>query len=198
MNQVPRRRPVGTRTAAPAPRPGRERGQSVVEFALVVPLLILMVVAIADFGRIYASAVAVEAAEREAADYGAFKSSYWLVDGLGTDNPPITVAEMERRACTAAAGSHLEGYAEPAGTIAHATCTNPSFTCTLVQPDGTTEVDCGSYTGAACSTSTTDPPCLVHVRLTYAFRTFLDLPPLPGSVTLERDSRYAISDLPTP
>lgn len=171
------------------------RGQSLVEFALIFPLMLILVVGIADFGRIYVAAVAVEAAAREAADYGAFNSSYWLVDGgTGTDNPPITKAEMERRACTAAAGSHLEGYAEPAGTVGHSTCTNPAMTCTLVNPDGT-EVACETYPGGVCHVSTTDPPCLVHVELSYEFRTILQLPLVPGSITLTRHSRFAVSDL---
>ena len=169
-----------------------------VEFALVVPLLLLLVIAIADFGRLYVSAVAVESAAREAADYGAFKASYWLVDaGVGTNNPPITTAAMVRRACTAAAGSHLEGYAEPAGTVDHASCTNPTVTCTIGQLGGA-EVPCETYPGGVCSVASTDPPCIVHVKVRYDFRMILSFAPLPPTVTIERNSRFAVADLVAP
>jgi len=60
----------------------RHSGQSVVEFALVVPVLLLILLAIADFGRMYTSAVAVESAGREAADFGAFDATYWNTTNL--------------------------------------------------------------------------------------------------------------------
>lgn len=157
-------------------------GQSVVEFALIAPLLLFFVVAIADLGRLYVSAVAVEAAAREAADYGSFKAEYWA-----PVNKPTTVAEMERRACSAAAGSHLEGYAEPAGTVDHATCTNPTFSYTL-EPDPS----------LPCFDVTLEPPCTVHVRLEYDFKMIGAFPPLPETVHLARDSRFAVSDLVIP
>ena len=46
-------------------------GQSFVEFALVVPILIVLFVAIADFGRIYVAGVVLEAATRNAAEAAA-------------------------------------------------------------------------------------------------------------------------------
>jgi Flp pilus assembly protein TadG len=155
-----------------------------VEFAIVAPVMILMVVAIADLGRVYTSAVAVEAAAREAADYGSFQASNWST--TPTDNRSTTLAGMERRACTAAWGSHLEDYAEPAGTVSHSTCTNPSFSYSL-DPDD-----------PSCSVATTEPPCVVHVRMTYQFNLFLGIPPFPSSITLVRDSRFQMQDLQAP
>ena len=75
----------------------RPRGQSVVEFALVVPLLLLVLIAIADFGRFYTSAVAVESAAREDADFGAFDASNWTPANAST-----TTGLMQQRACVAA------------------------------------------------------------------------------------------------
>ncbi len=46
----------------------RTHGQSTVEFALVAPILLLLLVAIADFGRVFAAGVVVEAAARDAAE----------------------------------------------------------------------------------------------------------------------------------
>jgi Flp pilus assembly protein TadG len=45
---------------------GRESGQSLVEFALVVPLLLLLVVGIAEFGRAWMTRNAMTGAAREA------------------------------------------------------------------------------------------------------------------------------------
>jgi len=180
-------------------RPRRvPRGQSLAEFALVAPVLLLIVVAIADFGRLYNSMVAIEAAAREAADYGSFKSSYWDV-GLG--NPPVTAAGMERRACTAAWGSHLEGYSEPITAVNHDTCSNPTFSCQIEPSDGSPPEDCDVYSGTLCSDPTTDPPCVVHVSLTYTFNPFFNIRVFgwsPLSVTFTRESLFRISDLPTP
>jgi Flp pilus assembly protein TadG len=172
------------------PRRHRPRGQSVVEFALVVPLLLLVLIAIADFGRFYTSAVAVESAAREAADFGAFDASNWT-----STNAATTAALMEQRACVAAAGSHLEGYAS--SDPANNTCTNPAFACTLEA--GVQSSDCATSNGLVgttdCSLPATDPPCTVHVALTYQFRTILALPPMPATVQVVRNSRFWVSNL---
>jgi Flp pilus assembly protein TadG len=169
----------------------RRAGQSVVEFALITPVMLLLLLAIADFGRLYTSAVAVESAGREAADFGSFDATYWNGTNLVT-----TVNEMERRACVAAAGSHLEGY-QTTDPVNNATCTNPTFSCTLERNGAST--DClsssGFTNGVDCSDPATDPPCTVHVQMTYQFATFLPIPPLPSSIAVVRNSYFRISNL---
>jgi hypothetical protein len=171
----------------------RTSGQSIVEFALVFPVMLFLLVGIADFGRMYTSAVSIESATREAADFGAFQTNRWDPANVGT-----TVAEMQRRACVAAAGSHLQDYVTADAT--NDTCTNPSFQCWL-ESSGVS-VDCGSsggmISGTDCSLSTTEPPCTVHVRLDYDFRTILQLPLMPINIHLVRESRFRISDLAPP
>jgi len=165
-----------------------------VEFALVAPLLLFMVIAIADFGRLYTSAVAIEAAAREAADYGAFMRNQWA-----PVNVDVTIAEMERRSCVAAAGSHLQDYVSTDPD--NDTCTNPTFACSLEH--GGSSTPCtgsgGMVGGFDCSAQILDPavdnPCTVHVRLDYDFHTILGIPPLPTSIAIGRDSRFRISDL---
>lgn len=158
-----------------------EAGQSVVEFTVILPLFLLLVIAIADFGRVYTSMVAVESAAREAADYGSFRASNWTPANRST-----VVDEMRKRACTAAAGSHLEGYSEPVGTIGNATCTNPVFSYSL-DPDD-----------PSCSDIATEPPCVVHVRMDYDFSMILAFPPLPGTIHITRESRFQMQDLTPP
>lgn len=53
-------------------RPVRfQRGQSLVEFTLVIPILLILLVAIADFGRVFATGITLDAAIRNAAEIGA-------------------------------------------------------------------------------------------------------------------------------
>jgi len=185
--------PVAT-IVRPFRRRSARRGQSVVEFAMVVPLLMIMVLAIADFGRLYASAVAIESAAREAADHGSFDASYWL-----PANVADTVASMELRACTAAMGSHLAGYQ---GASDGSTCTNPSFQCSLEW--GGSSVACADYVGSVAGMDCTNvvdktlDTCTVHVRLDYEFRTILAFGPLGVAFDIGRDSRYRVADLTAP
>jgi hypothetical protein len=44
------------------------RGQTLVEFALVLPMLLVMLLGIADFGRVFAAGITVEAISRDAAE----------------------------------------------------------------------------------------------------------------------------------
>lgn len=185
MLNAPKQRHLAS---TPQRRTGRS-GQSLVEFSLVVPLMLLMVVAIADFGRLYVSAVAVESAAREAADFGAFESSGWA-----PSNVAFTTDEMLKRACVAAAGSHLEGYV---GASDGTSCTNPAFSCTLEW--GGSSVDCAASGGTVgttdCSVQATEPPCIVHVKLDYQFKMILSFPPLPETIQIGRESRFRMQDL---
>ena len=57
-------------------RAGRgERGQSLVEFVLVLPLLLAIMMAIIDFGRLYQANVSLTNAVRDGARAGAFTGS---------------------------------------------------------------------------------------------------------------------------
>jgi Flp pilus assembly protein TadG len=165
----------------------------VVEFALIFPVLLFLLVGVADFGRLYTSAVAIESAVREAADYGAFQTNRWDPANVST-----TVEEMQRRACVAAAGSHLQDYAT--SDPSNSTCSNPSFQCWLEHSG--VDVDCGTsggmIAGTDCAASATEPPCTVHVRLDFNFRTILQVPIVPGTIQLVRESRFRISDLAPP
>ena len=46
----------------------RSSGQSLTEFALVAPVLVMLVVLVADFGRVFAASLSIEAAARDAAE----------------------------------------------------------------------------------------------------------------------------------
>jgi Flp pilus assembly protein TadG len=78
MDRRPERR--SSRTAAlgrprAANRQWRERGAAAVEFALVMPLLLILVLGIAEFGRAYNIQTTLSAAAREGARVMALQSS---------------------------------------------------------------------------------------------------------------------------
>jgi Flp pilus assembly protein TadG len=51
---------------------GRQRGQSMVELALVLPILMLVLLGIVDLGRVFNAYIAITNASREGALYGSF------------------------------------------------------------------------------------------------------------------------------
>jgi hypothetical protein len=162
------------------------RGQSMVEFALILPLFLFLALAIVDFARVFSAAITLESAAREAADYGTLYRWHW-----NSANRPVTEAEMERRACTAS--STLDDYDEPAGTVNHATCSNPAFSYQLIQPPGVS--DCSAVPREAA-------PCWVEVTLEHDFEVIVPLSleffdtrlGLPAEVSLARTSLFAVSD----
>lgn len=163
-----------------------QRGQALVEFALLVPLMVLLAVALGDYGRLYSSAITVESAAREAADYGAFQGSL----AWDSANSPWTtlVDEMRRRACTAA--STLADYQ---GAANNSTCSNPSFQFF----PGELQANGGPANCADAKPVDASPPtpCVIHVRMTYDFHMFITFFPLPPVFHMTRDSWYSVSDL---
>lgn len=166
-----------------------------VEFAIVVPIMVVLLVAIVDFARIYTTIVTIESAAREAADYGTTLGAGKWQDGAPKD---ATVAEMQRRACVASL--NLPDYSDPDNDPATG-CTNPSFSDKLSVDEGGTWVDYSPTLG--CEVPTREPPCWVKVTLTYDFRLFAPIRfeilgasiGLPESITVQRDSLYAMTDI---
>ena len=169
-----------------SPTPQRSAGQSLVEFALVLPIALLLLVAVADMARLYTTMITVESAAREAADFGAYGSPNW-----DPANQAATLAAMESRACVAS--RYLDGYVG-SGT----TCSNPSVTIALLEPGGSP---------ADLSSACEDParaggPCEVQVDLDYTFDLIMPLAlevgefrfGLPQSLSFRRTSVFANSD----
>jgi hypothetical protein len=173
----------------------RDHGQSIVEFALIVPIMVILLFAIVDFARVYTTMVSVESGAREAADYGTtLGASHWQ-DGLPKDE---TVAEMAERACVAT--SDLTGYADPDDDPTNG-CTNPTFDYCLTTTAGGT---CGPFDPTAgCDDPLRATPCRVTVTLGYDFELlaplriqFFDVElGLPTSIALERSSTFAMTDI---
>ncbi len=183
------------------------RGQALAEFALILPVMLLLVLGIVDFARLYTTQVTVEAAAREAADYGAFQASQW--DPVSANATVYGPAGMVERACTAA-GSLPDYVATgtsttvPTGDDCSGAGSNPTFACQLETSTGTVIGPCGQGS-ATCANPATDPPCVVDVSMTYTFHTLvsmtipiLNFSPYPATITYTRESRFAVSDLAGP
>ena len=71
-----------------------DRGASVVEFALIAPLLFLILFGIIDYGIWFSDSISARQAVRDGARRG-------VVENFGTcQNPPGTAADMAKLACT--------------------------------------------------------------------------------------------------
>lgn len=190
----------------------RSRGQSLVEFVLILPIFLMITVAVGDFGRVYATGVAVEDAAREAADYTAFddpsNSHFDTTNPADVDATDPARYEALRRAC--AAVSALPDYGDPSDpTSVAAHCADPTSRCT--EAPGSFCQLVVEYNGASDpwqSTCGVDPEQLdatcgwvVHTTVRFDFHMVIDylpidLSPVPTTVNLVRESWYAVSALP--
>ena len=172
-----------------------------VEFALIAPIMIVLLLAIVDLSRIYTTLINVESAAREAADYGTFGSQRWNPT-LYNLTPDGTEAQMERRACRAA--SNLPDYVGPDDN-----CSNPTFTYELSGDRGATwtaSPTVGQVTALACDDELREPPCWVRVTLHYDFHLIAPLHidilgasiGLPNTLSFDRSSIFPMTDLELP
>jgi hypothetical protein len=89
-------------------RRARQRGQSIVEFGLIAPLLLVLFMTLADFGRIFSTIVILEAAARNGAEAAAnaYLSNPPATDALIASPPspgdPAYYATIHRAAATVA------------------------------------------------------------------------------------------------
>ncbi len=167
-------------------------GQSVVEFALVLPLMLIMLLAIVDLARIYTTMMSVESAAREAADYGTTLGAGKWQDGLRRTEPSRDAASCLCR-CQRPARLRRSRFR--------------SDDRRLHQPDLHLH---DRSTGGSCSASTArlrrsarDPPCIVTVTLGYDFSLLAPLHfefmgvqyGFPSTLSFERDSTFAMTDI---
>ena len=171
------------------------------EFALVFPLMVVLLLAIIDFSRVYTTMMSVESAAREAADFGTmYGAGHWQ------PGPPLddNVAEMQRRACVAA--RDLPDYDDPDGDPSTG-CANPSFAYCVTPADGAPCIALNP--DDHCEDPLRESPCTVTVTLTYEFHLFAPVNiqlnnvtiGFPSTITIERESTFAITDIdlsPTP
>lgn len=138
----------------------QERGQSLVEFALVLPIFLLILLGLIDAGRyVYMNSVLSQAA-REGARVAAVEAS-WLgsaATGCNAANGPVCPANVTAlKADVAAAANRMVA---PFGSISSA---NVYISC---DPQGS--APSGNWTGATCASNATSVDAVsVRVLLTF-------------------------------
>jgi hypothetical protein len=185
------------------------RGQTLVEFALVLPMLLVMLLGIADFGRVFAAGITVEAISRDAAE--AASQEYLQFRRAASPAAPSSTAydavfaRAEEVAC------------EEAGTLANVAVSGGNCAMPVI---GTCVHDqwgdhCSSTSSSPpgdCSLMSAWPPALtdqpgglpyVKVWTCYQFTTLMNLTDmnLPfgwsisvGDIWLQRDRTFTVAD----
>jgi hypothetical protein len=186
------------------------RGQSLVEFALVLPMLLVLLLGIADFGRVFSQGIILEAAVRNAAEAAAQE----LVQ-LERNKPlGLEDADYERLHDVAQKSLCEDARLLPERTLAvDGTCELPVIAVCVHDADQGDAAQCGADSGsppAECTvmdrpwsaeneqTGSTDPLAYVEVRACYQFKTLiapeLNLPfgwsVRFGEVWLQRDRSF--------
>lgn len=189
------------------------RGQSFVEFALVLPMLLVLLLGIVDFGRVFAAGIAVEATGRNAAEAAA--QEYLQLRRQGA---PLTSDDFDRIHAVALQtvceeADRLENQVESGGV-----CTMPVAAVCVHDVAGEL-VAYGSMCGQGAASA--PPACAamhgswplteplpgalpwVEVRVCYRFTTLFDLSDLDlplgwslslGEVWLERTRVFTVAD----
>jgi len=187
------------------------RGQSLVEFALVLPMLLVLLLGVADFGRVFAAGIIVEASARNAAEAAA--QEYLQ---LRRNSAPPTSADYDRIRDIAFATVCDEAERLPDRTGAGAACVSPAVgMCIHDDP-----AELPGYGGCGATTASADGACTalsgwdpgkptgrlpyVEVRVCYQFRPLftalgnLELPLASGinlgSIWLQKDRSFSVAD----
>jgi Flp pilus assembly protein TadG len=152
----------------------RQRGQSLVEFALVLPVLAVILCAILEFGMAFDADLALEAASRQGARVGAFLGNYgsWGVcPNAGSETVDPAIAESVATSLSVA-GVDLTGVrltiflADASGnpTASKTVWSYDSGSHTFTKASGTWDA-CGRHDGTFGG-GTYDP---IGVRIEYTY-----------------------------
>jgi len=200
----------------PGRHSGGPRGQSLVEFTLVVPILLVLLITVADFARLFATGITVESAARDAAEMAAQEYLRNPPAPIGTPVPtpgdPVYYATIHKYAietvCKELGGLPNAGYASgqclgiPVLVCVHDGA-DPS--CGTIAPPGVSvPSQCGSFAAAALPSNTqsggTEASRYVETRVCYRFSTVLNVPSilgiplLFGDFYIERDRVFTVAD----
>ena len=163
----------------PRRRRARERGQTLVEFALVLPMFLLGLFALIDGARLVYLNSTLSQAAREAARTGSVQVTWIGSVDSGCNNPGGPTCPASLDAFKANVVTAVNRMIVPFATIPSA---NIHLSCATTAPSG-------AWTGQTCATRTSGS--VVSVRVTYTFNAITPLlaqfvggVPLSGAATM--------------
>jgi hypothetical protein len=200
--------------------PGKRResvdGQSLVEFALVLPILLVLLLGIADFGRVFTAGIVLEASARNAAEAAA--QEYLQLCRNRTTCPPLDAADYAALHDLALSETCREAERLPNRAVdGSGVCTMPyAAVCVHDGADPLCAAEAASAPGecslvrsmapnpsnAALAYDASAPP-YVEVRICYRFTTMVDISDLDlpfgsglslGEIWLQRERSFTSAD----
>ena len=203
-------------TAAAERRRGAAKGQSLVEFALVLPMLLVLLLGITDFGRVFTAGIVLEASARNAAEAAA--QEYLQLCRNRTTCPPLDAADYAALHDLALSETCREAERLPNRTVdGSGTCTMPHAAvcvhdgadplCAAEAPSAPEECSLlrsmpSNPSNAALAYDASAPP-YVEIRLCYRFTTMMDVSDLDlpfgwglslGEIWLQRERSFTSAD----
>ena len=183
------------------------RGQSLVEFALVLPMLLVLLLGIADFGRVMSQGIVLEAAVRDGAEAAAQE----LVQRQRNTPGGLTDDDYQAIHDVALATVCQEAETLPNQAMSGVSCTMPWVAVCVHDPAGGDINECGSegsvaptectvmddpWSPSIAQTTPADPlgcyrfTTLFGLNLRFPFGWGLSL----GDVWLQRDRSFVAGD----
>ena len=186
------------------------RGQSLVEFALLLPILLVILLGVADFGRVFQAGIVMESATRAAAEAGAVEYLREVSSGVEPDYNLI----QERAADVACREAKLQNADPPTCAqwpiirvcihdlaAGHVNCGQPASAGGASVPAQCATTDGGWNPASSLVVQPTDAnptprEAYVEVRTCYRFTTLIPVNAfLPiGEVFLQREAVFTVAD----
>jgi hypothetical protein len=185
---------------------GEPAGQSLVEFALILPLLLVILLGVADLGRVFASAITAEAAVRNSAEAGAQADLQLdLLDG--SPDGSLTAADYQALHATVLEVACREAERLPDRALGGSgNCVSPVIAVCVHDlvggdsncPETSAGFDPSKCTqmAAAWTTAQLAPASTpyVEVRMCYEFQPIIGVPLGDwGSVWLQRENFFTVA-----
>lgn len=150
------------------------RGQALLETAVIVPFLLLLMMGVIDIGRYTYQAIEVGNSARAGAEYGS--------QNLGT---ALDYTGMQAAAVADAGNAKF---------VATAGCTTYSATCNVI---ASSMCVCASGAASACLAADCPAPdhrlVYVSVRSVDAFKSYFNYVGIPSSITIDRTMKMQVS-----
>jgi hypothetical protein len=204
--------------------PRSSRGQSMVEFILVLPILLILFLGIADFGRVFHAGIVIEAAARNAAEIVAEEYRRNPPGGSLTDPPPPGDAafyqplhDLAGRTVCSEARTLTNTTYDPVTRNCHVADGDPATPnwmpivmacihdgedplCATPVFGASVPTQCSGLTASiAPDMDAGEASRFVEVRVCYQFSTLIHVPIFSlGDVWLQKDRAFTVANYPVP